>query len=122
MKDSLAFQKSRIMWLKLGDSNTSFFHACVNKRRRENTLHGIYSHGSWVEELNLVKECLFNHFEAQFNQSCDVRPALDNISFNLILASHLSMLIVEFSLEEIKAAVWGCDGNKTPVRTGTTST
>lgn len=33
-KGSLLRQKSRIQWIREGDSNTSFFHACLAIRRR----------------------------------------------------------------------------------------
>lgn len=62
MRDSLNFQKSRLRWLQLGDANSSYFHACINKRRRENAIHGIFVEGIWAEEPNLGKEGIFNHF------------------------------------------------------------
>lgn len=65
MRDSIAFQKSSVNWLQLGDANSSFFHACVNKRRRENAVHGIRVQGQWVEDPKLVKEGIFNHFQSQ---------------------------------------------------------
>lgn len=36
MKESLNYQKSRVKWIKEGDANTHFFHACINARRRSN--------------------------------------------------------------------------------------
>lgn len=41
-KESLLLQRSRLKWLQMGDSNSSFFHACVNKRLRGNTIHGLW--------------------------------------------------------------------------------
>nr|UBX54584.1 Line-1 retrotransposon [Lupinus angustifolius] len=39
-RDNLLWQKSRCKWLKEGDANTSYFHACINNRRRRNQIHG----------------------------------------------------------------------------------
>lgn len=35
-RESLLLQKSKAMWIKEGDANSSFFHACINARRRKN--------------------------------------------------------------------------------------
>lgn len=40
-KESLLFQKSRSQWLKEGDSNSAFFHASVNMRRRQNRISAL---------------------------------------------------------------------------------
>lgn len=121
-KDSIAIQKSRVRWLQLGDSNSIFFHACVNKRRRENSLHDLYIPGNWVEDPMEVKEEVFNHFKSLFDQNCGSRPRLDGIPFDRISASQLVMLTADFSYEEIKGAVWDCDGNRSQGRMDTTST
>lgn len=41
--------KSRIMWLNLGDTNTTFFHASVINRRRQNKIFSIKDNlGNWI--------------------------------------------------------------------------
>lgn len=122
MKGSIALQNSMIKWLQQGDPNSSFFHACVNKRRRENTLYGLSVQGSWLEDPKLVKEGIFNHYQSLFNQNGGGRPTLNGISFNKISTAQLAMLTTEFSLEEIKAVLWDCDGNKSLGTTSTIST
>ncbi|KAH7687154.1 Exodeoxyribonuclease III protein [Dioscorea alata] len=47
-------QRSRITWLKDGDSNTKFFHLVANGRRNKNFIPRIRHNGGWVEgNLNL---------------------------------------------------------------------
>ncbi|XP_027156321.1 uncharacterized protein LOC113757111 [Coffea eugenioides] len=42
-------QKARLQWLKEGDKNTKFFHACVKDRRRLNRMKHIQrENGSWA--------------------------------------------------------------------------
>ncbi|XP_060210485.1 uncharacterized protein LOC132637413 [Lycium barbarum] len=38
IEESVLKQKSRVNWLKLGDSNTSFFHACIRNRLAQNQI------------------------------------------------------------------------------------
>ncbi|XP_019427226.1 PREDICTED: uncharacterized protein LOC109335545 [Lupinus angustifolius] len=49
-KDNLLCQKSRQSWLKEGDSNSKFFHASINQRRRSNRIPGLFIEGEWVDD------------------------------------------------------------------------
>lgn len=40
-KESLLWQKSKLKWLREGDANTSFFHACISMRQRRNRVVAI---------------------------------------------------------------------------------
>jgi len=40
-KDSLMFQRSRVKWLKEGDSNTRFFHNCMKARKIGNAVRAL---------------------------------------------------------------------------------
>jgi len=59
-----------------------------------------------------IKVCEF--FEERFarNDVCQVR--LDKVDFNSISEADNEVLVGEFSDEEVKAAVWGCDSSKSP--------
>lgn len=48
MKDNLMYQKARSRWLKEGDSNSAYFHSCVNYHRRKNNIVALQSDDSWV--------------------------------------------------------------------------
>nr|XP_027086471.1 uncharacterized protein LOC113708207 [Coffea arabica] len=50
-------QKARAAWLKDGDKNTRFFHACVSEQRRKSVIHRIRSQcGEWLEEENDISK------------------------------------------------------------------
>ena len=48
-------QKSRELWLKEGDKNTSFFHRMANSHRRRNCIKKVRVNGNWVEDEDSIK-------------------------------------------------------------------
>lgn len=60
-------QKSRERWVKLGDKNTSFFHAQTIIRRKRNKIHGLQlPNGIWCCDEGILQEEAFNFFRPLF--------------------------------------------------------
>ncbi|XP_057447160.1 uncharacterized protein LOC130738983 [Lotus japonicus] len=114
MKESLLRQKSRIMWVKDGDANTKFFHAMVNARRRSNAISGVHVNGEWIDDPNLVKREVKDFFSMKFKEFHCESPVLDGVRFKTLNQSDSKELEKEFSMEEIKSAVWDCASEKCP--------
>eukprot|EP00256_Glycine_max_P043978 XP_006595308.1 uncharacterized protein LOC102667235 [Glycine max] len=66
LHESIMRQKSRSKWIKEGDSNTSYFHKIINHSRRRNSLRGMLIDGIWVENPNLIKAKILQHFQNSF--------------------------------------------------------
>ena len=49
-------QKSRELWLKEGDRNTSFSHKMINARKRRNVINKIRINGKWIIEDIAIKK------------------------------------------------------------------
>ncbi|XP_019447350.1 PREDICTED: uncharacterized protein LOC109350582 [Lupinus angustifolius] len=105
MKGSLLLQKSRNMWLKEGDANTSYFHACINNRRKRNQIQGVWIEGVWCAEEKEISEGVTNYFKSLFH--CDQRsnPTIDGVDFSTLSESQIFELDVAFSEEELKDAI-----------------
>lgn len=69
---------------------------------------------SWVEGVPEVKAEVKNYFEGLFSEVEYNRLVLDGVSFSNISAEDNAFLTAPFSLDEIKDAVWSCDGDKSP--------
>ncbi|GKD56394.1 RNA-directed DNA polymerase, eukaryota, reverse transcriptase zinc-binding domain protein, partial [Tanacetum coccineum] len=61
-----------------------------------------------------IKKAAFEHFSARFKEGNQNRPQFTSNLFRRLLTSDSTFLDLPFSLEEIKEAVWGCDGSKAP--------
>lgn len=68
----------------------------------------------WLQEVEDVKEEVVSHFTAKFTECVWERLVLDGVHFNQISVEDNVLLQAKFSVEEIKEAVWDCDGNKKP--------
>ena len=56
LKNSKIFQRSRARWLKEGDANSAYFHACVKKKGRINSILKLQVGDRWVEEVVEVRQ------------------------------------------------------------------
>lgn len=99
-------------WLKEGDVNSSFFHRCVNGRTIGNEILGLNVQGGWSDDPIVIKEEIKKVFENRFSEENWVRPMIDDIDFQKVDEDDNRQLIAEFSEEEVKGAVWKCDGEK----------
>ncbi|KAJ0501178.1 putative RNA-directed DNA polymerase [Helianthus annuus] len=107
-------QKSRSRWAIDGDENSAFFHHVINSNISSNRLNGLMLNGEWVSNPLAIKESLYEFFRSQFTE-----PMLDRLNLvcpnlSTISESEAVMLESPFSEEEIKAAVWDCEGDRTP--------
>jgi len=77
-------------------------------------LHGLFVNNTWCDNKEEVKNKVCEFFEERFarNDACQVR--LDKVEFNSLSESDNEMLIGEFSEEEVRIAIWGCDSSKSP--------
>ena len=112
--ESLLRQKSREMWIKEGDSNSTYFHKVLNFRRNFNAFQGLFIDGDWVQQPNIVKEEVHKFFLHRFTEDKQFRPTLDRVFFQSIDQNQREELTAPFSDQEIKEAVWSCGGDKCP--------
>ncbi|XP_019465435.1 PREDICTED: uncharacterized protein LOC109363636 [Lupinus angustifolius] len=109
-KDSILRQEFLEQVVKKGDVNTSFFHACINNRRRRNQILGVWIDGVWCEEKKLIMTGVSNYFKNLFTHVPSPKPTLAGVEFRRLYDSQRATLDVIFSEEEIRLAVWSCAG------------
>ncbi|XP_058783877.1 uncharacterized protein LOC131658622 [Vicia villosa] len=102
IKENMLLQKSRLNWLREGDSNNGFFHKVIKERRRINHIGPILTSRGNLESVGDIKEEVFRHFKDKFKEDELERPLLDGILFNNIGEADSVMLDSPFSEEEIK--------------------
>lgn len=81
---------------------------------KKNTIQGLSVNGNWIEDPASVKNEIYDHFKMQFSEPQDARPRFVSDKFKSISALQAAGLESSFSEEEIKQAVWSCDGSKAP--------
>nr|GFB15385.1 hypothetical protein [Tanacetum cinerariifolium] len=103
-----------------GDENSKYFHAIINKKRATLSVKGTMVDGDWITDPELVKHEFRKHFEDRFQ---DPGPRRGSINFpfpNRLFSDQNSDLEAPISNDEIRAAVWGCDVDKSPCPDGFT--
>ncbi|MCI07890.1 LINE-1 reverse transcriptase like, partial [Trifolium medium] len=113
-KDSVKFQRARSKWLKEGDANTKFFHACVKNRCRRNTIVALKKGDVWIEEPSKIREEIVSYFTEHFSEEDWDRPTLDGLMLPTISEGEVELLCRPFEESEIKDCIVNSDGNKSP--------
>lgn len=107
-------QKSRVKWVVVGDENSAFFHGLVKGRLNRNSIKGLNVNGSWIEEPYKLKDVILNFFKDHFTEKGVDRPSFVSDKFQRLNDLQRSWLEREITADEIKQAVWDCEGSKVP--------
>ncbi|KAF5761553.1 putative RNA-directed DNA polymerase [Helianthus annuus] len=107
-------QKAKVRWDIEGDENSAFFHAYINNKKNASRIHGLSLNGLWVDDPTMVGNEVFNFFATKFDKQVGNRLNMAAEGFSKLSAEDSAWLERAFSMEEVKAAVWSCGGNKSP--------
>jgi len=113
-EEAMLKQKSRVEWIKNGDSNSKFFHSKLRWRRGRNDLVGIRIDGSWCEDPISVKSQVKQFFGRRFEAPLECKLRLDGVNFSTISECENAMLCGIFTEEEVLEAVSQCGSSKCP--------
>jgi hypothetical protein len=78
-------QRSRMVWLEVGDRNTKFFHHYANQRKRTNGIQGLRDEANvWCDTEQQVEDIAVTYFQNIFTTSYPTRieetlAAVDNV-------------------------------------------
>eukprot|EP00253_Pinus_taeda_P010548 PITA_10548 len=108
--------KSRCLWLKAGDKNTSFFHNNVKLRRARNQIDKIEVDGRVLQDQEEIKKAAYDHFQALLTADPQHYEGADFLSpiENKIKEEHNRALEQEPTEEEIREAIFSMQQDKAP--------
>uniref|UniRef100_A0A803NJ73 Uncharacterized protein n=1 Tax=Cannabis sativa TaxID=3483 RepID=A0A803NJ73_CANSA len=111
-------QKSKVEWIKNGDSNTTVFHASIKNRRVTNRILSIEaSNGEKVEEPEQVTQDFLVYYQCLLGTKMPGRLKVKHsvIAEGPVLSeSQAEFLLQEFFDSEVKNAVFSILGIKSP--------
>ncbi|KAK9990720.1 hypothetical protein SO802_025705 [Lithocarpus litseifolius] len=109
-------QKSRELWLKLGDKNSRFFHLSTIIRRMKNNVDAIKKEdGTWIYESNQIRKLFRDTFIELFKEEEISFPEhLEHLVLPCITEDENDVLEKIPSPEEIKAVLFEMQDLKAP--------
>lgn len=117
-EESFWKQRSRLLWLTLGDRNTSFFHATTKNRKRANSFSVIEnSEGQCVYKEEEIAKVIVQYFDTMFTSTPargDSAATVQHALQPLITDEDNAKLIEIPSAEEIRDAVFSIHAEKAP--------
>ncbi|XP_057452783.1 uncharacterized protein LOC130744629 [Lotus japonicus] len=114
LEESMWLQKSRMKWVKEGDRNTRFFHRVCKEKASSRSLVNLRVDNQVCEEPGMIKQAVFDHFQAFFKAGARGSLRLTGEGFCKVTPEDKILLEVAFIEEEVWAAVMACDGNRAP--------
>ncbi|KAJ0536200.1 putative RNA-directed DNA polymerase [Helianthus annuus] len=107
-------QRARIKWDLEGDENSAFFHGYINSRRACNNIPGLMIDGVWTTKPVLIKKEIMRFYRNAFKEKIKDRPKLICHNLKRLAIEEAASLVLPFSGEEIKSAVFECGADKAP--------
>ncbi|MCI12592.1 hypothetical protein A2U01_0033697, partial [Trifolium medium] len=109
-------QRSRAMWLKHGDKNTSYFHQKASQRRRSNKIEHICDNqGTNHYEPTKIEEIILTHFQKLFEtqETHHIHRTVEVVK-NSISQDHYNHLNDVFTESEVTEAIKNMKGLAAP--------
>ncbi|KAL9670598.1 hypothetical protein QQ045_008151 [Rhodiola kirilowii] len=108
-EELLWLQRSRVDWLREGDSNTRFFHTRASQRKKKNTITKIKGpNDRWITEEKEIGDEAVHHFESIFKSTSPKEKVEweENMSFihNSVSAEKIEFLCAPYTEIEIQNA------------------
>lgn len=113
-EESFWRQKSRTRWLLEGDKNTAFFHSICRRRKARKGIRSLVVEGATIEDPNLIKLAILNHYKRFFTRADKQRPKLRCNNLQKLSRGEAAVLESPFTEEEIWEVLRSCDGNRAP--------
>ncbi|CAA7029802.1 unnamed protein product [Microthlaspi erraticum] len=109
-------QRSRQMWLSLGDKNSGYFHAATRGRRARNNISVIEDDaGNTVYEEAKIAEIITCYFEKMFTSQAGSRTETVNQSITRRISDETNRRLTQIpSQQEVNAAIFSIHPDKAP--------
>ncbi|KAF8088754.1 hypothetical protein N665_0530s0009 [Sinapis alba] len=109
-------QRSRLLWLSLGDRNTGYFHATARKRRRANAFSVIENEaGEMVFKEEDIAKVIVGYFKDLFTAKEGDREDTVNSALRPVISEETNLKLIEIpSAVEIREAIFSIHADKAP--------
>ena len=100
-------QRLRVLFLKCGDRNTSYFHSKASQKFRRNRILDLKNNQNvWCTEESQIKNIAFEYYQSLFSFSVpsDFDEVLSKVQ-PLVTNDMNSMLLQQFNKEEVEVAM-----------------
>ena len=105
-------QKSRVLHLKEGDTNTRFFHRMANSNRKNNGIESLMVNGTLSSNQGMIADCITHFFMNLYFEHQVVRPFPNVLVFPMISGDNADWLERPFEEAEIFDVVQSFHGDK----------
>nr|GEX84452.1 hypothetical protein [Tanacetum cinerariifolium] len=122
MEEHFLKQKAKVNWLKLGDSNTEYFHKVVKSHRSRNRIEAVMDSNGTLLTNDQVVNGFVKHYEAFLGQAGHTGTFnMEGLCRN-VLDPYMALAMVRaVSVNEIKDAIFSMGNAKSPGPDGYTA-
>ncbi|XVE49462.1 hypothetical protein DITRI_Ditri01bG0084300 [Diplodiscus trichospermus] len=108
-------QRAKQFWLQYGDCNSRYFHVAATTRKRKNSVQKLKdTTGEWIMWNEGLGEHIKNYFAELFNSCSSGGEEIFQAVQTCISPTQNNELVSEFTLEEVKEALFSMHPDKAP--------
>ena len=115
-KEVFWHQRSRSIWLPVGDKNTKYFHQRASQRRKKNTIEGLHdSNGVWCTNTGEIAVIAEAYYKGLFIASTELSMEDLLTSVDSVVTEEMGRsLTCSYIKEEVRAALFQMHPSKSP--------